>query len=71
MDEERYKMGTTLPEIKIKGWIALIKELGYAGATKFILLYEQGEGEYTEQRRELFKGKSVKVIVDEMKEKRE
>ncbi|MFZ3090380.1 MAG: hypothetical protein WA240_07145 [Nitrospirota bacterium] len=31
-------MGATLPEIKTKGWLALVKELGYAGATKFILL---------------------------------
>ena len=64
-------MSTTLPEIKIKGWMALIKELGYAGATKFILLYEHGEGEYTEQRKELFKDKSAKEIIDEIKEGRE
>lgn len=43
-------MGTTLAEIKAKGWQALVKELGYAGATKFILLYEPGEGNYTEKR---------------------
>jgi len=43
-------MGATLTEIKAKGWEALVKELGYAGATKFILLYEPGEGNYTEKR---------------------
>jgi len=43
-------MGITIPEIKVKGWEALVKELGYAGATKFILLYEPGEGDYTEKK---------------------
>ena len=34
-------MWATLAEIKIKGWNALVKELGHAGATKFILTYDQ------------------------------
>jgi len=42
----------------------------YAGATKSILLYETGEGEYTEERRELFKDISIKEIINEIKEKK-
>jgi hypothetical protein len=59
-------MGTTLPEIKSKGWIALVKELGYAGATKFILIYEPGEGNYTRDRKRLFKNTSIEKIMKEI-----
>ncbi|MHB1662122.1 MAG: hypothetical protein ACYCSQ_08915 [bacterium] len=60
-------MGYALPEIKRKGWTALIRELGYAGATKFILLYETGEGNYTEERKELFKNETIEKIYKEIK----
>jgi hypothetical protein len=60
-------MGTTLPEIRAQGWKALIKELGYSGATKFILLYEPGEGNYTKERKELFKSIKIEEIVEKMK----
>ncbi len=63
-------MGATLPEIKIKGWAALTKELGYSGATKFILLYEPGEGDYTKERKELFKDTTIEEIVKEIKKLR-
>ncbi len=61
-------MGTTLAEIKTKGWDALVKELGYSGATKFILLYETGEGDYTKKRKELFKDITIEEIIKEIKE---
>lgn len=63
-------MGMTLAEIKNKGWEALIKELGYAGATKFILLYESGRGNYTQQRKELFKDITIEKIYKEVKKKK-
>ncbi len=58
-------MGTTLAEIKTKGWEALVKELGYAGATKFILLYKPGEGNYTEERKQLLKDLTIDKIARE------
>lgn len=61
-------MGTTFAEIKTLGWRALVKELGYSGATKFILLYEKGEGDYTKERKELFKDITIEDIVREIKE---
>jgi hypothetical protein len=61
-------MGVALAEIKTKGWNALVKELGYAGATKFILLYEPGEGNYTEERKKLFKDVRIEDILKEIKE---
>ena len=60
-------MGTTFAEIKTMGWKALVKELGYAGATKFILLYEKGEGDYTKERKELFENITIDDIVREVK----
>jgi len=63
-------MGVPLAEIKTKGWNALVKELGYAGATKFILLYEPGEGNYTEERKKLFKDIRIEEILKEIKEGR-
>ncbi|MEK6621825.1 MAG: hypothetical protein AABZ13_05030 [Planctomycetota bacterium] len=62
-------MGTTFAEIRTMGWRALVKELGYSGATKFILLYEKGEGDYTKERRELFKDVSLEDIIREIQEK--
>jgi len=62
-------MGIPIPEIKVKGWEALVRELGHSGATKFILLYESGEGYYTKERKELFKDTSIEEIVKEIKDK--
>ncbi|MCF6149448.1 MAG: hypothetical protein E3K37_12415 [Candidatus Kuenenia sp.] len=59
-------MGTTFAEIKTMGWKALVKELGYSGATKFMLLYEKGEGDYTKTRKELFKDITIEDIVSEI-----
>lgn len=63
-------MGITFSKVKIKGWEALVKELGYAGATKFLLLYSRGEGDYTKKRRKLFKDLTVEEIVEDMKKVR-
>ena len=56
-------MGVTLAELKMKGWMALVKELGYYGATKFILLYETGEGDYTKERKELLRDITIEEII--------
>lgn len=63
-------MGATLTEIKAKGWEALVKELGYAGATKFILLYEPGEGDYTEKRKKLLTDITIDEIIRKIEDKR-
>jgi len=60
-------MGLALAEIKTKGWEVLVKELGYAGATKFILLYEPGEGDYTKNRKKLFEDLTIEKILKQLK----
>ncbi|MFH1702887.1 MAG: hypothetical protein ABIB41_05580 [Nitrospirota bacterium] len=62
-------MGYALAEIKTKGWMALVKELGHSGATKFILLYEPGEGDYTKERKELFRDVTIEEIIREIRKK--
>ena len=60
-------MQTTMVEIKKKGWKALVKELGPADATKFILQYEPGEGDYTKERKRFLKNLTLKKITKELK----
>jgi len=59
-------MGLALPEIKQKGWDALVKELGYAGATKFMLLYEPGRGDYTKERKDIFKETTIEKVREDI-----
>lgn len=66
----RVKIWPSITEIKAKGWEALVKELGYAGATKFILLYEPREGDYTEKRKELLTDLTIDEIIREIENKR-
>lgn len=48
------------------GWIALVKSLGLVNATRFVLQYESGAGEYVKIKKELFKGKSAADIFREV-----
>lgn len=48
------------------GWNALVESLGLVNATRFILQYESGYGDYTRLKVKLFKGKSVADICKEM-----
>lgn len=49
----------TLYEIRTIGFEALVRELGPAGAVRFIQQYERGHGDYTQERRSLLPKKSV------------
>ncbi|MCC6347603.1 MAG: hypothetical protein IT388_10495 [Nitrospirales bacterium] len=51
------------------GWHALVKSMGLVNATRFILQYESGYGDYTEIKKELFKGKKVADICREIDNK--
>lgn len=52
--------------LKEAGWNALVKSIGLVNATRFILQYESGYGDYTRIRKGLFKGKSVSAICKEV-----
>ena len=57
----------TPAEVRRAGWEALTEKLGPASALKFILEYNSGEGNYTELRKKIFKGETVKDIIQDMK----
>ena len=57
-------------EVRRAGWDALREKLGPASALKFILDYDRGEGNYTELRKKIFKGKTVNNIIQDMKKDR-
>lgn len=59
-------MGLALAEIKQKGWDALVKELGCAGATKFILLYEPGRGDYVQERKDILKETTIEKVREDI-----
>jgi hypothetical protein len=61
-------MAKTITEIKEIGWKALVERLGVSGATLFILEYEKGYGDYTEDRKRIFDKKPLEEIIEEMKE---
>ncbi|GJQ53230.1 MAG: hypothetical protein HKUEN02_20770 [Anaerolineaceae bacterium] len=52
----------TLSEIRTLGFEALLRELGPAGAIRFIQQYETGRGNYTRGRRKWLPKKSVREI---------
>lgn len=60
----------SLSEIRKRGWETLVKELGVKDATRFVMEYEPGSGDYTKTRKKLFRGKSVNDIVRDMKKKK-
>ncbi len=60
----------TPAEIRKAGWEALREKLGPAGTLRFILEYDRGEGNYTELRKKLFKDKTVRDIIQDMKKDR-
>jgi hypothetical protein len=62
-------MELTPVEIRRAGWEALKEKLGPASAMKFILDFDRGEGNYSELRKEIFGGKTVNAIIQDMKEK--
>ncbi len=57
----------TPAEVRRAGWEALREKLGPASTLKFILDYDRGEGNYTELRKKIFKEKTVKDIIEDMK----
>ncbi|RME91202.1 MAG: hypothetical protein D6770_00915 [Anaerolineae bacterium] len=60
----------TLHEIRILGFDALIRELGPAGAIRFIQQYEVGKGDYSRERHKFLPQVSVKELGEKIYEER-
>ena len=41
-------------QIRMEGWKALNERLGPAGAMRFMMQYDPGHGDYSEERHEIF-----------------
>lgn len=41
-------------QIRLEGWKALTERLGPAGAMRFMMQYDPGHGDYTEERQKIF-----------------
>lgn len=63
-------MISDLPAIREKGFNALTKELGPSGMAIFIRQFENGSGNYTEEREELLKDVSIDDIVSSIKKRK-
>jgi len=64
-----YIMLKTIDLLKTEGWDALVDKLGIVEATRYLLQFQRGAGDYTEVRRDLFKDISVREILSEIKNK--
>ena len=63
-------MNSDLSVIRERGFDALAKELGVTGMAIFIRLFENGSGDYTEEREETLKGISIDDIVASIKKRK-
>jgi hypothetical protein len=59
----------TISEVRETGWKALVEQLGMGRAILFLLEYEKGYGDYTEERNKIFSEKRLDEIVKEIKGK--
>lgn len=50
------------------GWKALVKSIGLVNATRFLLQYESGFGDYAKIKKGLYSGKNVSDILKEIKQ---
>jgi hypothetical protein len=54
----------SLYQIRMEGWKALTDALGAAGAMRFMMQYDPGYGDYTQERREIFADLTIDTLLD-------
>ncbi|MEA2342593.1 MAG: hypothetical protein QOF63_762 [Thermoanaerobaculia bacterium] len=54
----------SLYQIRMEGWKALTEALGPAGAMRFMMQYDPGYGDYTQERREIFADLTIDTLLD-------
>ena len=60
----------TTQQLLSDGWRALTKGLGLADALRYRILFQPGAGDYTRERKALFRGKSLDEIAEALRERR-
>jgi len=59
----------SLYQIRLEGWQALTERLGPGGAMRFMMQYDPGHGDYTEERRAIFADLTIDDIFDAINER--
>jgi len=54
----------SLYQIRMEGWRALTERLGPAGAMRFMMQYDPGHGDYTNERHEIFAELTIDTLLD-------
>jgi hypothetical protein len=57
----------SLPELRRRGFDALVRELGAANALRFLHLYGAGHGDYTHDRDRWLSGLTIEQIEEEIR----
>jgi len=57
----------SLYEIRLAGWRALTERLGPAGAMRFMMQYDPGDGDYTRERQQIFENLTLDELLDAVK----
>jgi hypothetical protein len=60
-----------ISELTHRATDTLIREIGVVDTIRFLNQFRAGKGDYTEERKQLFKGMSVKDIVNDIRSERE
>jgi hypothetical protein len=55
-------------EIRLEGWKALTERLGPAGAMRFMMQYDPGHGDYTQERLEIFAGLDLEDLLTSVRQ---
>jgi len=56
-------------ELVTRGWNALVEKLGVTEATRFLLQYQRGTGDYTKDRQKYLQKMTLQQLVADIKEK--
>jgi hypothetical protein len=54
----------SLYQIRMEGWKALTEALGPAGAMRFMMQYDPGYGDYTQERRVIFADLTIDTLLE-------
>ena len=54
----------SLYQIRMEGWKALTERLGPAGAMRFMMQYDPGRGNYSNERHEMFAAVTLDDLLD-------
>ena len=64
-------MNANLNTIREEGFRVLVDALGTAGTVKFMKQFENGHGNYTDEREKIFEGVTIDEIVERIQKRKQ